>query len=41
MKADGELLHKLLTLQQTLHFEHPSEAEVDLNTIIMELTTLI
>ena len=38
MKADEELLHKLLTLQQTLHFEHPSEAEVDLNNIVAELT---
>ena len=38
MKADEELLYKLLSLQQTLHFEHPSEAEIDLNTIIMDLT---
>ena len=38
MKADDELLGNLLKLQRTLHYEHPSEAERDLNDIIMILT---
>ena len=40
MRCDRETISKLIKLQQTLHFEDPSEAELELNNLISELTVM-